>query len=170
MKAPVGGGAPVVLAVAQGQPGPLALDATHLYWANGTGEIMALPIAGGTPVTLARAQSAVDVAVDSSNVYWANYGTGSSTGTVQSEPLSGGPIATLVAGLTDPEHIVVDGSNVYVTTGDDAVASVPTGGGALTTLALSSTCIAEDPFAIAIGPALVYWTNTLQGTVLSAPK
>jgi len=170
MMAPIGGGVPVVLADAQGQPGPLAIDSTNLYWGNGTGEVMQLPLAGGTPVALARGQSAVAIAVDPVDVYWANYGTTAGTGSLSSEPIGGGETVTLASGLTDPEYIAVDASNLYVSTWRNAVQSVPITGGALTTISETSNCLPQDPFAVAVDSSFVYWTNTLYGTVLDAPK
>jgi len=170
MKAPVGGGTPVVLADAQGQPGPLAIDGANLYWADGTGEIVKLPLAGGDPVVLARGQSAVDVAVDAANVYWANAGVTAGSGSLVAVPLGGGEIVTLASGMTDPEYLASDGASLYVSTGDVELLKIAPASGAVTVVGLSSACLREDPFAIALAGAHVYWTNTLVGTVLMAAK
>ena len=170
MKAPVGGGKPVVLADGQGQPGPLAMDSQNLYWADGTGEIVKLPLAGGAPVVLARGQSAVDVAVDAANVYWVNEGATAGSGSLMAVPIAGGEIVTLASGMTDPEHVASDGTSLYVSTGDVELLRIDPATGAAAVVGLSSACLREDPFAIAVAGAQVYWTNTLAGTVLMAAK
>ena len=49
--------------------GPLAVDATAVYWASGS--VMSVPLGGGTPVMLASGVlTPHDIAVDATCVYW----------------------------------------------------------------------------------------------------
>jgi hypothetical protein len=54
----------------------LALDDTYVYWVDGVtvGTVMRVPKIGGTPTVLARDTTPVSVAVDATNVYWADDG------------------------------------------------------------------------------------------------
>jgi hypothetical protein len=77
---PSGGGA-VTLLAAGPQPssgGPIAIDATRVYWADGSA-VYAAPLAGGAVTTLAVGQQNVDaIAVDATRLYWlVNGDTGS---------------------------------------------------------------------------------------------
>ena len=74
---------------------------------------------GGTQplavVTIASGQcDPVRIAVDATNVYWTNYGSG----TVMKVPLAGGVATTLASGMTGPLGIVVDATSVYWSTRD----------------------------------------------------
>ena len=93
---------------------------------------MKTPLAGGTPVTLASAQDGpYAVAVDTTSVYWVDYGN-ENDGTVRSVPLAGGTPTTLASNQSHPVGIAVDAANVYwINDGPaGAVMKVATGGGA----------------------------------------
>ncbi len=76
---------------------------------------------------------------------------------------------TLASGQYVPNCLAVDGANVYWTTSDGNVLSVPTGGGTPTVLASSQGM----PFGIAVDRATssVYWVRTSlsSGMVMSIP-
>ena len=63
---------PVVIASGQAAPHGIAIDATHVYWANsGDGTIHKAPIGGGTDTVLVSGQMKPEnVVVDSKYVYW----------------------------------------------------------------------------------------------------
>jgi hypothetical protein len=71
---PVGGGTVAVVSPTSSSlttPGPIAIDANRVYWADGSGNVYAAPLAGGAAVTLATCQDNVDaIAVDETSLYW----------------------------------------------------------------------------------------------------
>jgi hypothetical protein len=68
--------------------GPVALDATRVYWADMSGSVYAAPLTGGTATLLATGQvNVVSIAVDESAVYWLVNGNGAPGG-VMMLPLS----------------------------------------------------------------------------------
>jgi cysteine-rich repeat protein len=64
-----------------------------------------------TPTTLASGQSAWNLAVDSTHVYWTN----SNGGEVMKVPLGGGTPVVLASGQAGPRDIAVDSTHVYWT-------------------------------------------------------
>jgi hypothetical protein len=186
MSVPKDGGAPFVIASGQGYPDwGLAVDATNVYWVNsGTNAIyyrdsavMMAPITGvpdgGSPTILASypvANAPNQVAVDSTNVYWAN-----SSGTVMKIPKAGGCPVTLASGQGNaPWGLAVDGTNVYWTDEgytSGTVMTVPIAGGCVTGLAAGNNLL-----GIAVDSTNVYWVDqgcgsgSCTGSVWKAPK
>jgi hypothetical protein len=85
MKAALGGGSITTLAswpAPSGRlPGPIAVDATSVYWANNNWAnnnprfaLKKVSLDGGTPTTLASGQGlSAGIAVDGTSVYWTNF-------------------------------------------------------------------------------------------------
>jgi hypothetical protein len=123
----------------------------------------------GTLVTLASGQiSPYVLAIDSTSVYWADWGTGSAQGdgAIDKVSIEGGAVTTLVPGQRMPGGIAVDSTSVYWSTVGASglgVYSVALGGGTPTLVATGFT---NDP--IAVGPSGVYGTNGSDAPV-SAP-
>lgn len=150
-------------------PASFAIDATNLYWANGsdTGDwtLMKMPRDGGTPVALASSREMTSIAVTATNAYW----TDPPSGKVMRVPIDGGTPETIASNEPKPLKIAVDAQNVYWSTsstpdcpdGGLACASggtlkkAPlTGAGAPQTLASHI----QLPGSIAIGGTNVYWS------------
>lgn len=164
IEVPLGGGTPQAIASGPSLSlpcGQIAVDSTSVYWAgsgSGDGEVWEVPLGGGAPVDLASGQSLpCDVAVDLTNVYWAD----STGGTVMEVPLSGGAPVTLASGQSKPAGIAVDSTSVYWWTAYGTVMKVPVSGGTPVTLATGQT--AQGP--LAVDSTSVYWTNST-GTVM----
>ncbi|HEX8789452.1 MAG TPA: protease pro-enzyme activation domain-containing protein [Polyangiaceae bacterium] len=156
-----------VLAVTTTTPQGLAIDATTLYWSDGT-NAMKMPKDGSSPpATLGQVApfsefSAVEpgpVAVDGANFYWF------SAATAGFEQVSiGGGAPTFLAGGSNAASVASDGTHVFFDA-DDEIAVVPVGGGAETNIAPST-----ESFGMAIDSTNVYWTNTATFGVMKVPK
>jgi sugar lactone lactonase YvrE len=71
---PKTGSTPTVVASNAGSPSAIAVDATHVYWADyapDTGTIRRVTRTGGDVETLASAQERpADLVIDGSSIYW----------------------------------------------------------------------------------------------------
>ncbi len=175
------------LAVEQGLPWGIALDASFVYWVNVGGTVKKVAKEGGTPIVIASGQvSPTSIAIDANDVYWTNSGTSSCSsvtgactsnadGTIMSVPLAGGTPTVVAGGQRTPVSIAVDAVNAYFVdegTGvynspdtDGSVMKVPIGGGTPTALATGLSY----PGALAIDATSVYWTvlnPDLTGTLM----
>jgi hypothetical protein len=116
------------------------------------------------PVVLASGlQSATDLAVDTSNVYWTHWS--SNFGGVFSVPITGGPMKTL-ASINDSFAIATDGTRVYVTQHltSGSVFSIPVAGGNPLILASGQ----GRPVSIAVDGGWAYFANQWTGNISKA--
>lgn len=188
MKAPVGGGSITLLASGQNGPKSIAVDSQNVYWADldqsgiwtDNGALVRVSLAGGSPTTLVGPGSAngskgqrfvMDIALDSTHLYWTAGSDGSlDGGTVESVSLGGGTPVTLVQQQVFPTSLTRDSSRLYWVT-DEAVVSMPLRGGGPTTLATRQFLAS----GIAVASGDVYWTiagdgiSCGTGLVMSVP-
>ncbi len=160
--------------------GYLALQDNTLYTAfeGNPGVVVGFEITGGSAGTVFGYGDGTEInpeaiAVDRTNVYWADQGSSSSSsadtvwdadGAIVQSPLDGShaPI-TLASGQVHigfSDALAVDAHDVYwvaAGSGNNAgiVASVPIGGGTITTLARDQAA----PWAIAVNATTAYWLN-----------
>jgi hypothetical protein len=128
MSAPLGGGAATTLGTASGYSlgQGLSVSGGTLYLAaslegGSGGAILTLPTSGPstpTPLQTSSTWTPWDVRTDATNVYWDDHTGG---GVYQSPLAAGGTVTTLASGLTSPDQLAVDMTNVY------AVESTPGG-------------------------------------------
>lgn len=172
-KLPLAGGEPVEIAsTTDANLASLAIDATYAYW-GGSGSIVKTPLAGGAEETLASGQlNNGALAIDSTNVYWLNYGDGANTGSVMKVPKAGGTAVTLASNVDTPYAIAVQGSTVYFASFSDYVKKVATSGGAVSTLSTTTgaTALAVDANAIYAGGSILNPRPLLQLTLAGAEK
>ncbi len=151
-----------------GQSGPsgLANDADNLYWTNandgtvrrGTRQQNVSTVGSGKGIPLR-------LVVDTTSAFWTT-ATGVS---VLTAPLPSGATVTLASGLiANAWGIALSGPDVYFTANgpNGAVLKVPRAGGAVTTVASQQA----GPNSVAIDEKAVYWTNSLDGTVMKLAK
>jgi Domain of unknown function (DUF5050) len=104
------------------------------------------------------------IAVDSTDVYFTDYGSGA----VLRVSKAGGAVVTLASCEPSPSGIAVDNANVYFTdnTANGSVMKIAKSGGTVVPLAAGRTL----PSAIVVDGADVYWTdNNSEGAVLRVP-
>jgi hypothetical protein len=151
----------------------LAVDAQNAYFTDG-GFIGTAPLTGNnvSPTVFAAVpvgSQPYAIALDDTNVYWTETGTGTG-GRVMTLAKTGGTPAVIASGLNFPSDIALDSTYIYWTNnGDGTVMQAPkTPGGAVITLAAAQTY----PFGIAVDSENVYWTNNgtaSGGTVMKVP-
>jgi hypothetical protein len=123
MKAPLAGGAPIMLAADSYFVHDLAISATSLYWTDPYA-LYKVSVDGGTPAavtTRAPATGGVGmIAVDQTNLYWID-----NDGNIEMMPLAGGsPPTVLVSNLFNATGIAVDATNVYWTNYDGTIKTI----------------------------------------------
>ena len=112
LKAPIGGGPAVQLAVSDPiEPMGIALDDDRVYFGDGEGTIFAVPKGGGPTQVVASnlGDFPAGIATDATTLYIA-----ASTKLV-SVPLGGGMVRTLATGIAAAGGMALDATSIYVT-------------------------------------------------------
>ena len=146
--------------------GPLAHHAGILFWANQRAEsgVHKMTVSGTSVTSLADAQAkTVSIAADPSFVYWANFGDG----TVARASADGSDVKVIAYDQPLLYKVLGDGSNVYWSSLDGSIATVPVSGEA-------------EPFVLSTGPegptflaqtdGFLYSARFETGTILVRPK
>lgn len=150
--------------------GNLGIDTTTVYWQKNT-EIRIIPrdLVGAPQVVFAPDGGRIRRMELAGDRLYVMAGT-----SLWSVPKDGSNPKELVTGLdfevpmtNVKPNVVVDGDLVYFTSpGDGRVGRVKAGGGPIEIIAENQA----QPMGLAVDGTHVYWANTLQGTLLRAPK
>ena len=168
LSVPVTGGSATVIASGLTVPAGIAVRGGTLYVTDADSDLLSVSADGGAVTTLVKgpgltglpansvvADLSLGMAVDDSNVYFAQYYA--SEPNLSRVPLDGGPPTVLLKGSISA--FAVDANNLYWLAGGD-VNEMPLDGGAVRVLASSQS--------LSAGPALdedsVYW-GTTQDTI-----
>jgi len=142
-------------------PVALAVDATNLYWTNGSsspehGMLMKVPKSGGqqpTPLAFNQYQPG-GLAVSATDAYWS---TNAPDAGIMTMPTLGGAPKLVVGNLLDGiQRVAIDTQRVYWASdyAPGVLAAAPLDGGAPTVLAANQA----SPHDFAIGATHLYWT------------
>jgi sugar lactone lactonase YvrE len=138
----------------------VAVDSTHLYWADtGADAIMRSDLDGTNVTTLvtdAANSHPYGVAVDATHVYW----TDMQSQLIKRADLDGTNVTTLIdgTGQLQPAAIAIDGTYLYLgdVAGNGRIMRATLNGTGLTTLVDTD----PYPFAVAVDSGHIYWAVT----------
>lgn len=158
------GSAPETIAAGQDSPGDIAVNATHVYWANvGAGTLARAPLDGtGAEIVLEGLTQPWSLAVSPTSLAWAE----NATGNVFLASLANGSAPTLLATTPGAWSIAMDAEHVFWTTlFDGAVYAAPLAGGPATAIATD----AVSPQSLSLSGDRVFFGTASDAGVFSVP-
>jgi hypothetical protein len=154
-KMPLTGGTIVALATNPSLPVSVAVDANNVYFADELLGVFQIGLSNfvQTPLFQSNGQRIIQVAADSTSVYFSNFDAES----ISKVPIGGGATTPLVSGGNTQGTFVLDAKNIYMTTfTNQSVVQMPKAGGSPITLASMTVGL---PCGIAVDAANVYWVD-----------
>ena len=141
----------------------IAVNASDIYFTTNSDDTLSrMPRGGGTITVLATTQrNPSDVALDGSNVYWANQGDITNNGAIMRMPLKGGSPVELVTGEPSPIRMTIDSSDIYWNDYAGTIYQIPKAGGSKTEVVSGDETV-EVMNLLTDGQNL-YWTSNTNG-------
>jgi hypothetical protein len=151
------------IAASQKFPSGVAVNSSHLYWANAQGgTIVEANLDGTNPQTIATGQNSPGgIAVDSSHLYWSN----SNANTIVAANLDGTNPQTIATNQGVPRGLAVNASHLYwanASTGSIVEANLD--GTNPQTIATGG----DNTWGVAVSSSHLYWSNLGGGTIVEA--
>ena len=169
MAANLDGTGVTTLVTGQNSPFGVAVDGSHIYWADTlAGTIMEANLDGTGVTTLVNSQIfPFGVAVDGSHIYWTDFADSgqAANGTVMAANLDGTGVTTLATGQNGPWGVAVDGSHIYWADSFAGTIMEANLDGTGMTALLSGQ---NDPTGVAVDSSHIYWTDAGLNTVNEA--
>jgi virginiamycin B lyase len=151
-------------------PCGVAVNATHVYWANlGSGTIGRANLDGTDPdQSLVVGEANPCGVVVGSSLYWANQGEPPDEGSIRQAFLSGGPGSTLheTTAVSNPCGVAINTTHIYWANGGDN--TVGRGDIDSSSNSFSVSGVADAPCGVAVAGSNVYWANSGNGTIARA--
>jgi Domain of unknown function (DUF5050) len=138
------------------EPFGLAVDISHIYWADMlTGTINEANLDGSNPHAIVSGQNEpAAVAVDLSHIYWTNI----STSTINKANLDGTGVTTLLSGQNNAFGLAADSSHIYWTCNcSNGTINEANLDGSNPHAIVSGL---NSPFGVAVDINHIYWTST----------
>jgi Domain of unknown function (DUF5050) len=158
-KANLDGTNPQSMVTGLGSAFGVAVDGSHIYWANYLGTVNEANLDGTSPQTIITGQNGpYGVAVDGSHIYW----TDENAGTVNEANLDGTSPQTIVTGQ-DPFGVAVDGSHIYWANGGTVNEANLNGTSPRTIITGLGSA-----YGVAVDGSHIYWTSWAGDTINEA--
>ncbi len=156
-------GQPPTLLHAPAGSGDLALDQSHVYWANeDAGAVYRMSLQSpGTAEQLVTAARPVGVAIDATHVYWTDRGTSApNDGSVGRALKNGTKSEVLASSLDSPIILTLDATHAYWTNhGNGTVSRVAKSGGATEMLAAGKGTSNINGWGVVVAGNKVIWRD-----------
>lgn len=159
------------LAKSQNSPGPIALSAINVFWANqspNSPALMKMPLAGGNPTSMAIVNNApIDIAFGGGDLYWLEHDGGTKGFVKRIAQAGGGNPNSLFSSNAEPKAIDVSVGDVYwsdASPNDPSIKLTKSGGGTNTIIPMLG-----NPADLIVFQSYIYFIDAGNATVNRAP-
>lgn len=153
-------------------PASIVSTGGSLYWVDQavTGNVWTCTIAdcGSTVHSIASGVQPEAIATDGTDLYYTDYGNGTTTGMAIKLPIGGGAATTLATGLAAPLGIAVDGAKVFWA--EQGTSKIWRYVGGVKTQLTDTTATTPLPSYVVAAGGNVYWTDVESGYVESSSE